>query len=150
MLNLPVIIIPLRNYLYGHTSFGMEVIKFTTSFNWIFEKKKFCQCEFHFCRHEIDYTFFVSAFFCRHEIIWVRKTGSSTSRRCWGAIIHYIFNSVPLCEPQKNMLVGKTFHRLTAYAQIVKMLNCYAQESTNAVKVWKSQLNANIWLKDGI
>ena len=31
---------------------------------------------------------------------------------------------------------------LTAYAQIVKMLNCYAQESINAV--WKSQLNAMI------
>ena len=45
---------------------------------------------------------------------------------------------------KKNMLVGARFHRLTAYAQIVKMLSCYAQESTNAVKVWKSQLNAMI------
>ena len=30
--------------------------------------------EFHFCRHEIDYTTFASAFFCRREMIWVRKT----------------------------------------------------------------------------
>ena len=47
-------------------------------------------------------------------------------------------------SPKKNTLVGARFHRLTAYAQIVKMLSCYVQESTNAVEVWKSQLNAMI------
>ena len=47
-------------------------------------------------------------------------------------------------SPKKNTLVGARFHRLTVYAQIVKMLSSYAQESTNAVKVWKSQLNAMI------
>ena len=31
-------------------------------------------CKFHFCQHEIDYTTFVSAFFCQCEMIWVRKT----------------------------------------------------------------------------
>ena len=47
-------------------------------------------------------------------------------------------------SPKKNTLVGARFHRLTVYAQIVKMLSCYVKESTNAVKIWRSQLNAMI------
>ena len=27
----------------------------------------------------------------------------STNRRWWGAIIHYIFNTVPICEPKKRI-----------------------------------------------
>ena len=50
---------------------------FKTTFNWIFGKiylLKNCQCEFHLCWCEIDYATFWSAFFCRHEIVWVRKS----------------------------------------------------------------------------
>ena len=63
---------------------------FTTSFNWIFGKIQFCEycrCKFHFCRREIDCTAFESAFFCRHEITWVRKTElgiSNIKQRIWG------------------------------------------------------------------
>ena len=56
---------------------------FTRPFSWIFRKIQFfenCRHEFHFCRREIDYTTFVSAFFCRHEIIWVRKTASCSTQ----------------------------------------------------------------------
>ena len=51
---------------------------FTTPFNWIFGKIQFfenCRHEFHFCRREIDNATFTSAFFCRREIIGVKKTG---------------------------------------------------------------------------
>ena len=44
-------------------------------------------------------------------------------------------------QKMMNMLVGARFHRLTDYVQIVRILSCYAEESTNAVKVWKSQIN---------
>ena len=50
---------------------------FTKPSNWIFGKIQFfekCRREFHFCRREIDYTTFASAFFCRREMILVRKT----------------------------------------------------------------------------
>ena len=48
----------------------------TTPFNWILGKIQFfenCWCELHFCRCEIHYTTFVSAFFCQYEIIWDRE-----------------------------------------------------------------------------
>ena len=90
MLNLPVIINPLRTYLYGQRSFWMEVL-FTTPFNWIFGKIKFfenCRHEFHFCWREIHYTTFALAFFCWHEIIWVRKTVSP-----WSLTFFYCLNN---------------------------------------------------------
>ena len=78
MLNLPVIITPLRTYLYGQTSFWMEGICLQHFSIEYLEKQFFenCRREFHFCRREIDNATFASAFFCRREIIWVRKTES--------------------------------------------------------------------------
>ena len=52
---------------------------FTTPFNWTFAKIQFfenCRREFHFYKREIHYSTFASAFFCRREIIWVKKTDS--------------------------------------------------------------------------
>ena len=59
------------------------VTRFLNGGNWIFGKIQFfehCRREFHFCRREIDYTTFASVFFCRREIIWVRKTASQLRR----------------------------------------------------------------------
>ena len=61
--------------MYGQTSFWSNL--FTTPFNWIFGKIQFlenCRRDFHFCQCETDNATFASAFFCRREIIWVRKT----------------------------------------------------------------------------
>ena len=59
MLNLPVIITPLRTYLYGQTSFWMEGICLQ-HFSIEYLEKQF----FENCRREIDNTTFASAFFC--------------------------------------------------------------------------------------
>ena len=77
MFNLPVIITPLKTYLYGQTSFWMEVICLQHLLIEYLEKYNFlknCRREFHFCRRKIDNTTFASALFCRREIIWVRMT----------------------------------------------------------------------------
>ena len=50
---------------------------FTTPFNWIFGKIQF----FENWRREIDYLTFASAFFCRRDITWVRKTEKRVSKK---------------------------------------------------------------------
>ena len=84
MLNRHIIITPLRTYLHGQKSFWMEVICLQHLLIWIFRKIQifeFCLLEFHFCRHEINYTTFVSAFFCWREIVWVTKTETITCNK---------------------------------------------------------------------
>ena len=81
MLNLPIIITPIKKLFVWSDKFLNGGNLFTTPFNWIFRKIQFvenCQCKFHFCRHEIDYKAFALAYFCRQETIWVRMTGIKT------------------------------------------------------------------------
>ena len=72
MSNLPVIITPLRTYLYGQTNFWMEVICLQQLLIEYLERQFFENCwrKFHFSRH---------------EIIWLRKTVSKTIDRVWHA-----------------------------------------------------------------
>ena len=64
MLHLPVIITPLRTYLYGHTGFWMEVIylqHLLIEYLEIYIFFENCQCELYFYRREID-----MHFLCQH------------------------------------------------------------------------------------
>ena len=51
--------------------------------------------KFHFCRREIDYTTSASAFFCRREMIWVRKTAINDQNTKWkkSVILDSLFDS---------------------------------------------------------
>ena len=76
MLNLPVVITPLRTYLHGQTNFLMKVICLEHLLIEYLEKWLFWKLLtwIPFLSTWNSLTTFVSAFFCRHEIIWVRKT----------------------------------------------------------------------------
>ena len=71
MLNLLVIITPLKTYLYGQTNFGIEVICLQQLLIECLEKIPFFENrrrKFHFCRREIDYATFASASFA--DVKW--------------------------------------------------------------------------------
>ena len=77
MLNLPVIITPLRTYLYGQTSFWMEVIclqhlliEYLENYNFL----KIANANSIFVDVKSKIQLSCQLFFCQREIIWVRKT----------------------------------------------------------------------------
>ena len=78
MLTLPVIITPLRTYLYGQTSFWMEVICLQHLLIKYLEKYIFLKLPtrilFLPAWNRLS-NFRVGIFFGQREIIWVRKTG---------------------------------------------------------------------------
>ena len=65
--------------MFGQTRFWTEVICLQHLLIEHLQKSNFfenCRREFHFYKREIYYSTFASAFFCRREIIWVKKTDS--------------------------------------------------------------------------
>ena len=77
MLNLPVIITPLRTYLYGQTNIWIEVVCLQHLLIEYLEKDNFLKiagANFIFVDVKLIIKLSRRHFFCRREIIWVRKT----------------------------------------------------------------------------
>ena len=108
MLNLLVIIAPLKTIWM--VKFWNRGNLFTTPFNWMFGKIQFFEnhwCEFHFCRYEIDYTTFATAF-CWYEMVWVRKTGWFSRR--WLKIPECSISLAQLGESSKSKVTPLTIY----------------------------------------